>query len=193
MITAQLLCPKCQTPLPAISEPGRERHECIACGVISEIETFPAFFQQAAVGQAGERILIEGEAGCFYHSDKKATVHCSGCGRFLCALCDVELNGQHLCLGCLESNQRKGQLAELETRRTVYDSAALSLALWPILIWPFTLVTAPIAAFLAVLSWFRPNSLVRGGRLRSIVALVIATAQIAGWVVLFGSLFLKQQ
>jgi hypothetical protein len=148
------------------------------------VDVFPAFSYGIALGGAAERILLDGEAGCFYHPDKKATIPCSACGRFLCALCDVDLNGQHVCPACLQSGQKKGKLAELESSRTVYDSAALSLALWPLLVWPVTIVTAPIAVVLAIMSWFRPNSIVKRTRVGSYVAILIGAAQIAGWVFL---------
>ena len=81
-----------------------------------------------ATGSIGEAIVVEGEAACFYHPGKRATVPCGVCGRFLCALCDLELNGRHVCPACLETSRRKGDLRNLDTRRMLYDSAALSLA-----------------------------------------------------------------
>ena len=48
-------------------------------------------------GRSGERILVEGEAACFYHAEKRATVACSACGRFLCALCDLDFSDHHFC------------------------------------------------------------------------------------------------
>ena len=45
----------------------------------------------------------------------------------------------------LGQGQKKGKLIDLENRRTLYDSAALSLALLPLLMWPMTAITAPAA------------------------------------------------
>ena len=70
-------------------------------------------------------MLVDGEASCFYHPAKKAVLPCESCGRFLCAVCDVEMNGQHLCPACLASGKKKGRLKQLENRRTLYDSLAL--------------------------------------------------------------------
>ena len=106
-------------------------------------------------------------------------------GRFLCALCDLDFNGRHLCPACLQSGKKKGDLPELENRRTIYDSAALSMALLPLIIWPVTLVTAPLALYYAIVSFFRPSSLIPRTRIRTWLALVIALLQIAGWVAIF--------
>src|SRR5438874_13754528 len=89
---------------------------------------------------------MEGEAGCFYHPQKRAIIPCAACGRFLCALCDVELNDEHLCPVCLETGRKKGKLTQLETKRTLYDSSALILSVLPIIcLWPLSIVTAPAA------------------------------------------------
>ena len=182
-------CTKCHTPLPETFFNRAELAECPGCDTPIQVEVFRALFRGATQAQFGERIMVDGEASCFYHPQKRAVIPCGGCGRFLCALCDVELNDQHLCPACLETGRKKGKLTQLETKRTLYDSAALSLAIVPILVWPFTIVTAPIAVVLAVYSWFRPSSLVSRTRVRAYLALVFAFLQITGWVFLFTGLW----
>src|SRR5512135_125658 len=110
------VCHECRSPLPDTALNTGSLVPCPSCGTRQQTELFPAFFRAAPVGSAGETIVVEGEAGCFYHPEKKAVVPCAECGRFLCALCDLELNGRHLCPGCLESGQRKGRLVEIEKR-----------------------------------------------------------------------------
>ena len=135
------------------------------------------------------RLVTEGEASCFYHPNKKAVLPCEACGRFLCALCDVELNGQHLCPACLASGQKKGKLSNLDNRRVLYDSLALTLALLPLLVWPFTLITAPAALFIAIRYWRAPGSLVQRTKIRLILAMFFALAQMAGWGIGFWAMF----
>jgi uncharacterized paraquat-inducible protein A len=178
-------CTECRTPLPDAALNTGALAPCPSCGTRLQVEVFPAFFRSISTGSAGETIVVEGEAGCFFHPDKKAVVHCAECGRFLCALCDLELNGRHLCPGCLESGQRKGRLIELEKRRTLYDSAALALACLPVLIWPVTLLTAPLTVILVIFGWRKPGSLVPRSRVRFVLALLVAAAQIVGWGVFF--------
>src|SRR5439155_16734384 len=131
------------------------------CEAPLRVEVFPALFRPAAPAQSGQVLVTEGEAGCFYHPHKKAVLPCDACGRFLCALCDIEFSGQHFCPGCLETGRKKGHLTGLDNRRTLYDSLALSLALLPLLIWPLTLITAPAALFIAIRYWKAQGSVVR--------------------------------
>lgn len=178
-------CPACQAWLleGVFNQPRLS--PCPACGVPLKVEVFPALFRRVNPGQSGETIMIEGESSCFYHSQKKAVVPCQGCGRFLCALCDCELNGQHFCPACLETGKTKGKIKSLENQRTLYDSIALSLAIFPLLIFYFTLITAPVALFIAIRYWNAPRSIVRRTKIRYIVAMVLASTQIAGWGLLF--------
>ena len=177
------VCPSCQQSLPGLlcNTPAPAPAPCPACGKRVQVEIFPAFFQSIAAGHAGERIVEEGVSSCFYHEQKKAVVHCDGCGRFLCALCDLEMNGRHFCPTCLETGRKKGRMPELDNRRTLYDGAALSLALLPLLIWPFTLVTAPAAIWCGIISFKKPGSIVRRSHWRSYVAIILAVVQIISW------------
>jgi hypothetical protein len=59
------------------------------------------------------------------------------------------------------------------------------LAIYPLLIFYFTLVTAPIALFVAIRYWNAPRSLVRRTKIRYITAIILASMQIAGWGLLF--------
>jgi len=185
MNASPIQCPACQAWLldGAFNQP--EWSPCPACGVPLQMEVFPALFRSRSPGQSGETIMIEGESSCFYHPQKKAVRPCQGCGRFLCALCDCEFNGQHFCPACLEAGKAKGKIKNLENQRTLYDSIALSLAIYPLLIYYFTLVTAPMALFVAIRYWNAPRSLVRRTRIRYVAAIVLASMQIAGWGLLF--------
>lgn len=127
--------------------------------------------------------MTEGEAACFYHPQKKAVLPCDACGRFVCSLCDCELNGQHFCPACLESGKTKGKIKSLENRRTLYDSLALSLSLLPLLIFYFTIITAPMSLFIAIRYWNAPRSLVHRTKIRFIFAVLFSSLQIVGWAI----------
>jgi hypothetical protein len=185
MSSVAVACPSCQNSLPgALCNTNAVSH-CPACDSAIQVEIFPAFFTPAGPARIAETLIEEGVSSCFYHEHKKAVVPCDACGRFLCALCDLDFNGRHLCPPCLESGRKKGGLPELETRRTVYDSAALSTALLPLLIWPLTLITAPVAIVLAIVSFFRPTSVVSRTRIRAWLALLFAVMELTGWSALF--------
>jgi hypothetical protein len=183
-----MTCPHCHSALPGtLCNTGAPVH-CPACDSRIQVEIFPALFNSTGTGPAAEAILEEGISSCFFHEQKKAVVSCGGCGRFLCSLCDLELNGEHLCPRCLHSGAEKGRRPELETRRAIYDSAALSTALLPLMMWPVTLVTAPVAIYLAILSFLRPSSLIPRTRIRAYLALAFALLELGGWAALFFSM-----
>jgi len=153
---------------------------CLNCGAQLQAYVFPAI-SQVLVGKGGEALLSDTEASCFYHPQKKAAAACETCGRFLCALCDVDFNGKHLCPACIESGKKKGKMTNLENRRMLHDHIALSLALLPMLIYPFTIVTAPAAIYYAIRYWKTPSSILPRTRIRNILAIFIALLQIAAW------------
>jgi hypothetical protein len=183
-----LACPRCDRALPEDFLNAAELRRCPACKTPVMVELFPALLAPRPVGQAGETLLVEGESSCFYHPAKRAVAACESCGRFLCALCDLDLNGQHLCPACLETGKRKGKLKQLDNRRTLYDSLALTLALAPLLIFYFTIITAPAVLYVVIRYWNAQRSIVGRGRWRLVVAAIIALAEIAGWVLIFYSI-----
>lgn len=184
-------CAQCRTPLSDLFNVG-ELRACPGCGTPTLVEVFPALFRARPVGAAAETILAEGDAGCFFHPQKKALVPCEGCGRFLCALCDVELHGQHLCPACLEVGRKQGRLKNLENHRDLYDRVALLCATLPLVLglWP-SIVGAPFALFLVIRYWNAPGDYVRPGKTRLVVAGLLAALQVLGWIGVFLFLALK--
>jgi len=155
------------------------------------VDAFPALFQEHEKGQSGENTILENESSCFYHTKKRAVVPCAVCGRFLCALCNIEFNGQHLCPQCLEVGEKKRKMKSLETQRVLYDDIALSLAIIPaIFVWP-TLITAPMSLFIAIRHWKTPLSIIPRTKIRFIIAIVLSGLQITGWMFLFIKLLAK--
>ena len=195
MSPSPVRCPQCQATLAdsVVNQP--QSQTCPECGAEIQIEIFPALFRAVSAGGSGEAVMVEGESACFYHPAKKAVRPCDGCGRFLCALCDCELHGEHYCPACLEVGKTKGKIKNLENRRTLYDSIALSLAVYPVILIfgvYFTFITAPMALYVAIRFWNAPRSLVHRTRTRYILAITLAAFQIIGWgvgiIVLTGSL-----
>ncbi len=180
-----LACPRCTAALPETFFNASELYPCPACMAQVQVEVFPALLNPPAIGSAGELVVMEGESSCFYHPTKRAVTACDGCGRFLCALCDLDLNGQHLCPSCLKSGKRKGKLKNLENRRLRYDSLALGLAFTPLLIFYLTIVTAPATIYIVIRHWNTPGSIVRRSRWRMVVAFIAALLELAGWIAVF--------
>jgi len=184
MSLRQVACTECGANVPPEFVNADEFLGCPGCGQLFRVFTFPAL-QRTMAGNAGLPAVETGEASCFYHAQKKAIVACDSCGRFLCALCDVEIGVSHRCPACLEAGKRTQKLETIEDRRTLYDGLALVLATVPLLLWPFTLFTAPAALFLVVRYWRRPLSVLPRTRIRFVLAFLIAFAQVCGWLFLF--------
>jgi hypothetical protein len=183
MSSTLLLCPRCKTALTesVLNQPNLT--PCPACAAPLQVEIFPAIFRETAAGRDGEAVVVETESTCFYHPQKKAVLPCEGCGRFLCALCDCELHGQHFCPNCLEVGRKKRKIKSLENERTLYDSIALALAVFPMLIFYLTFITAPAALYISFRYWNAPRSIVHRGKARLVLAIIFASLQIIGWVV----------
>ncbi len=176
-----LTCPQCRAPLGAAESASGVFHPCPGCAAPTRVRLYPAALRALAAGAAAEPLVVESEAACFYHPQKRAAVHCQGCGRFLCSLCDVQIGLEHLCPGCLDARRAQGSQAELVRQRPLYDSAALMIALVPLLLWPLTFITAPAAIAVALYGWSKPGSLVRGSRIRLLLAIGFSLLQILGW------------
>jgi hypothetical protein len=181
-------CIRCKAPLSVQAFNTFALIPCPACEKPIRADVYPALFRNPPSGHAGDPLQTEREAGCFYHSGKKAVVSCSACGRFLCALCDVELNNRHLCPACLEKGKARGRIKNLETHRVCYDKVTFFVALISMLfIWP-TIVAAPVVIFMVIRYWRAPGSIIPRSKIRFILAFGIACLQIAGWILVLRSL-----
>ena len=175
MNVSPVACPRCKAPLPATLWNLTDYAGCPGCQTLLQMEVFPALFRRPEAGTSGELIVIEGESSCFYHPHKKAITVCVGCGRFLCGLCDCQVDGQHFCPACLETGRHKGKIQSLERHRVLFDTTALRLSVTPVLL------TALAALFITVRHWKAPSSIIPRSKIRFILAIVFSVLQIAGW------------
>lgn len=174
-----LPCPKCQRALETLSWHSDAGGNCRYCGVDFEFTRFPAL--TATRAHVGPKTVLAAEhATCFFHLENQAETVCASCGRFLCTVCAIDFNQRKLCPNCIAS--ASSQAVETVNQRTLYDSLALSLSLVPILIWPITVVTSPLALGFVIYGWRKPRSLVGGGRGKLVAAAILSILQIAGWI-----------
>lgn len=186
MIKAPPACTKCWTPLSAEFLNIEEFRACPSCSAMVRLDIFPAYFREITKGSAGEALLADTEASCFYHPQKRAAVVCGECGRFLCSLCDLELDGKHFCASCLETAKEKNKIESIQNKRQLNDVLAFHLALLGFIFY-LSIATAPLAIFFAIKHWNTPSSIVRNpSRLRLTAAIVIASLQILAWIALIG-------
>ena len=179
----RVACTACGAKLPEEFTRAEDFLSCPTCQELLRVFAFPAL-RRAFAPAVALPATGEGEASCFYHPQKRAAVVCDSCGRFLCPLCDIEIGVAHRCPACLEADKRKGNAGALQTRGILWDNVALLLATVPILVWPMTLFTAPAAIFVVIRHWRRPLSIVPRTRIRFVIALLLAVAQLFGWMLL---------
>lgn len=153
-----------------------------------EFIPFPALRAKRTVVRA-QAVGAGEEAACFFHAENQAATICDGCGRFLCAVCSIDLTGRPLCPSCIAA--QKDKTAHTVNDRMLYDGLAMTLALVPLIMWPLTVVTAPVALGVVIYGWRKPGSLVRGKRWRLVAAGVIAFVEIAAWCGFVIMLFLE--
>ncbi|MGA2543149.1 MAG: hypothetical protein ABSG78_16485 [Verrucomicrobiota bacterium] len=182
MESSLVKCGKCQAILfPESFNTGRF-FPCPSCEAPLAVEVFPAILQTPSAA-AAEPLLVQGQSSCFYHPAKKASIVCDGCGRFLCGLCDLELNGRHLCPACLEAGQKKSKFKDLENTRVLWDHIALAVALFPLLcFWP-SFIGAPYALYLVLRYRKAPCSITGKSNLAFAAAGVLALLECVGWVI----------
>jgi hypothetical protein len=131
------------------------------------------------VPKSVEALIAAEDAGCFYHPQSRAQQVCDICGRFLCALCDVDLRGRHVCPGCVNSARGKKQISHLDGDRVLYGGMAMVIAVLPLLImWPLTIITGTLAVCIALYGWNKPQSLTGSRRWIFVVAIILGLAEI---------------
>ncbi len=181
MQKSSIYCSSCSTLIPFELFNTDQQEECSYCHRQTYAFAFPALIRSPERAKSGEQILVEGDASCFFHPQKKAEISCEYCGRFLCSLCDIEFGEQHLCASCIEAGKKKKTLKTLEDRRVLYDDLALALAIVPMILFYVVVITAPISIFMAIRHWNSPSSIIpRRSKLRMTLAILISVSQLVG-------------
>ncbi len=155
---------------------------CPACAVPFIVRVYPAASATVSVDQGPDAARKEEQAGCFYHPGRPAEVVCAGCGRFICALCEVDLQHRHFCPACVRQQMEKEESAEIVRAHVRFDKIAFYLAIVPLFVWPATLLTGPAAMIMGIRYWNRPVSLVTTGRPRLAAAVLVGGLQTLGWL-----------
>ena len=168
----------CHVCLATIPYPASGELVDCRCGVKASALVYPAIFRLRA-GSVGEAIQAEGESECFAHEGKRAVAACDSCGRFVCALCRIEWGSRVLCPTCVNAAEKRTNL--LVRSRPLYDTMALAIAVGSALLFTLSLVTAPIAIYLAIRALRAPRSLAPRTMVRAWIALGVALLELGGW------------
>ena len=176
-------CPRCGHKMPLELLRWGSMLTCAVCHAPFQGEIFPALFREPEQGRKAESLGNDQEASCFFHLDNRAVHSCSTCGRFVCALCALELPSGVVCPGCFGDEKMVAKAAPvLEKSRRIWSSvAAWLLGLSCIFFWPLTIGTAPVACGLAIYGMRQPGSLTGRGRWKNVVVLIVGLMVVAAW------------
>lgn len=185
LIQNSITCPKCASPLTTEIFSRTADSSCPHCGLVMTGRLFPRFFKPHDEQTNNTEVTSDSESSCFFHPNKLAVSHCSECGRFLCALCELNIQDKIICPTCLEKLDQEKKVKTFTNRVTFWDSIVLSLAILPMLFWPVTLFTAPLT-LIFIWRHFKDTRqyLIPRNRWRFYIAGLLAVMQITGWTVL---------
>jgi len=142
---AAVTCPHCSTDIPLNSE----WQNCPYCQKWLQIRAWPAVRRNTIASAA-----LADQATCFFHPQKAFQACCQRCGRFVCALCDLQLGSEHVCPTCFERGRGSSGLeagkAEWRNRDVLYDSIAVTVGWGWILFYPTFIAAVPTVIFLHV-------------------------------------------
>ena len=142
---AAVTCPHCSADIP--DDSGWQ--SCPYCQKWLQIRVWPIVRHNTNAVSA-----LSDQATCFFHPDKAFQACCQRCGRFVCALCDLQLGVEHVCPTCFErgrgdSGAEAGK-AEWRYRDVLYDSIAVTVGWGWIIFWPTIVAAIPAVIFLHV-------------------------------------------
>lgn len=141
-------CPNCNGDVvPVATETGWQ--SCPYCKKRLQIWLWPSMRHNTSATAA-----MPDQATCYFHPDKAFHACCQRCGRFVCALCDLQLGAEHVCPTCFERGRAdtglNGGKAEWRHRDVLYDSIVLVIGWCWIIFWPVIVAALPTAIFLHV-------------------------------------------
>jgi len=186
-----LACSGCGRPLGGGPAELRAMQRCPQCSVALRVAVFPAYRRRSDGGGAGQPVVVDGESVCCFHDTRRAAAACERCGRLVCSLCDMDLDGQHVCPECLPELDRQGCVEVLERHRIRHDSIVWLLLFLGLL---FFILLGPVCGLVALAwgfwHWRSPPSRVARTRLRLALAMPVALAEIVFgvwlWLEMFG-------
>jgi hypothetical protein len=131
----------------------------------------------------------QGASPCGAHPGNAASVGCSRCGVFMCALCTVEIEARALCPPCFE--RLLGEDALPSARRVFkdYSRSVFTLVVLGLFLWPFMSVLGAGAVYYGVLDIRQKRADGDSGLVRSGIGIAFAVLEIAGGVFILLHLF----
>lgn len=182
-------CLKCGKNIPwhVVNPAGSTR--CPHCKRPQRIFVFAAAYRALFDDRPGGREALQEEATCYFFPDRRADYVCAISGRFICEKAATDWEGQKVSVDSLLRLREQEGTEKLQTKSILYDDIALSLAIFPILFFPFTLFSIPTVFYLAIRYWRAgPTSLLRRSRWRYLLAILLTLPQIVVWGLLIAGI-----
>lgn len=173
-----VVCGNCSARIPPTGWNQEIALPCPLCARPVGVIVFPEALRTRPPA-IPEPVVTGEDAGCFDHPGNRAVAACEQCGRFVCAVCDIEAAGGHVCPSCFDRS-----LAPALVERVNFDTIALALVTAPMLFCWVPILTTPIAVYLALRHWNDPSLVFPRSRWRLWLTLAIAALQLAA-VLLF--------
>jgi hypothetical protein len=146
--TGTATCPSCRGEVAPAETPNGWQ-SCPYCERELQICVWPV-----ARPNTNATVALSDQATCFFHPDKAFQACCQRCGRFVCALCDLQLGAEHVCPSCFERGRGNSVAepgkAEWRHRDVLYDSIALTVGWGWILFWPMIVAAIPTVIVLHI-------------------------------------------
>ena len=180
-------CPECKTILSLEEKNTEGLLVCHRCQGSFLTEFFPALTAEEETATA-QPVLNKGESSCFYHTDKIAVQTCDHCGRLLCDLCKIPVKNKNLCPTCMAKGKDQTATVTALKSNTMHDSIVLSVSLLSFLVFPVTIVVAPVVYFLILKNYRKDLGPIPRWKWRYWLAGLVATSQLAGWTFFFTSI-----
>jgi hypothetical protein len=143
-----IACPSCGGDVVPVEEETNWQY-CPSCSNRLKICLWPIARETNRATAA-----LSDQATCFFHPEKAFQACCQRCGRFVCALCDLQLGAEHVCPACFERGRAdsgvEASTAEWRYRDVLYDSIALTVGWGWILFWPLLVAAIPAVIVLHV-------------------------------------------
>lgn len=156
--------PKCKAPLDSSIWNRDGHHTCPECSNEVEVLTFPARdLSDSGNGSnsSSARVIDQSESTCYVHQENRAQAVCHECGKFMCSLCEISLEGKSMCPSCLNSARQENpqeHLVKQSPNVVSITGMCAAIGLLP----PFYLITFIIGIItgpvILYYTWFRNRS-----------------------------------
>lgn len=185
-------CPKCKTVAQIEDYISSEFIRCRKCSEQLFISVYPALFKPLDTGVSAEKLLIDTEASCFNHAEKKAVSVCESCGIYICALCEISNGKKTVCANCYSQNLATKKDAVTKDYVS-YSRVASSIMLYSLFMYPVLVVTAPAALIYSIKHYGKPEGYFRSKQnvrmgINIAVSLTITVGMLIGLVFVLGKI-----